>query len=167
MRLGQLGVQLGSFLERGDGLGVVRLQARVLDVAFRAFSAGFDGSAEILARFIGAANVMKGTAKDENHVAFAGATLRVVGAKLAAGQTAAVAIRQHDIALSKDVPQTMDNALSARVLRQVFLGASRDYLVAATDGTTLRVDTAPDNLVVEGAEVWLTLPPERCRALER
>jgi iron(III) transport system ATP-binding protein len=122
---------------------------------------------EFVARFIGAANVIKGTAKDENHVDLAGATLRVVGAKLAAGQTAAVAIRQHDITLSKDPPQGAENALSARVLRQVFLGASRDYLVATRDGTTLRVDTAPGNLVPEGAEVWLTLPPERCRALER
>jgi iron(III) transport system ATP-binding protein len=49
----------------------------------------------------------------------------------------------------------------------VFLGASRDYLVETRDGTTLRVDTAPDNLVPEGTEVWLALPPERCRALER
>ena len=122
---------------------------------------------EFVARFIGAANVIKGTAQDENHVALAGATLRVVGAKLGAGQSAAVAIRQHDIALSKDAPQNTENVLSARVLRQVFLGASRDYLVATNDGTTLRVDTAPDNLVAEGAEVWLTLPPERCRALER
>jgi iron(III) transport system ATP-binding protein len=122
---------------------------------------------EFVARFIGAANVIKGIAKDENHVGFAGTALRVVGAKLAAGQTAAVAIRQHDIALSKDTPQTTENALPARVLRQVFLGASRDYLVETRDGTTLRVDTTPDNLVPEGTEVWLTLPPERCRALER
>jgi iron(III) transport system ATP-binding protein len=122
---------------------------------------------EFVARFIGASNIIKGAAKDENHVAFAGVILRVVGAKLVAGQTAAVAIRQHDITLSKDAPQNAENALPARVLRQVFLGASRDYLVATKDGTTLRVDTAPDNLVGEGAEVWLTLPPERCRALER
>jgi iron(III) transport system ATP-binding protein len=122
---------------------------------------------EFVARFIGAANVIKGTAKDENHVDFAGVTLRVVGAKLAAGQNAAVAIRQHDIALSKDMPPNTENVLSTRVLRQVFLGASRDYLVVTKDGTTLRVDTAPDNLVPEGTEVWLTLPPERCRALER
>jgi iron(III) transport system ATP-binding protein len=122
---------------------------------------------EFVARFIGASNIVKGTAKDENHVAFAGVILRIVGAKFTAGQSAAVAIRQHDIALSKDVPSNAENALPARVLRQVFLGASRDYLVETRDGTTLRVDTAPDNLVAEGTEVWLALPPERCRALER
>jgi iron(III) transport system ATP-binding protein len=47
------------------------------------------------------------------------------------------------------------------------LGATRDYLVAAADGTSLRVVTAPTNLVAEGSEVWLTLPAERCRALAR
>ena len=51
--------------------------------------------------------------------------------------------------------------------RQVFLGASRDYMVETSDGTTLRVVTATENAVAKGAEVWLHLPPERCRALSR
>jgi iron(III) transport system ATP-binding protein len=122
---------------------------------------------EFVARFIGASNVIKGVARDENHVSFAGATLQVVGAKLAAGTTAPVAIRQHDIQLSTRAPSNLQNALKARVTRQVFLGATRDYLVEVADGTTLRVVTAPDNIVAEGAEVWLTLPPDRCRALSR
>ena len=41
---------------------------------------------EFVARFIGASNVIKGTARDANHVSFAGATLQVVGAKLTPGQ---------------------------------------------------------------------------------
>ena len=122
---------------------------------------------EFVARFIGAANVIKGVARDANHVAFAGVTLEVVGTRLAAGDTAAVAIRQHDIVLTAQAPQLLQNVIPARVTRQVFLGATRDYLVEAADGTQLRVVTAPDNLVAEGAEVWLSLPPERCRALAR
>jgi iron(III) transport system ATP-binding protein len=122
---------------------------------------------EFVARFIGAANVIRGTARDENHVAFAGATLRVVGARLSAGEGAAVAIRQHDIQLATRPPQDAQNAISARITRQVFLGASRDYLVETADGTSLRVVTPPTNQVAEGSEVWLTLPPERCRALSR
>jgi iron(III) transport system ATP-binding protein len=122
---------------------------------------------EFVARFIGAANVIRGVARDENHVAFAGATLRVVGAKLSAGANAAVAIRQHDIGLATRPPQDAQNAIPGRVTRQVFLGASRDYLVEAADGTSLRVVTSPANQVAEGSEVWLTLPPERCRALSR
>ena len=34
---------------------------------------------EFVARFIGASNVIKGIARDGNHIAFAGATLQVVG----------------------------------------------------------------------------------------
>lgn len=120
-----------------------------------------------MARFIGASNVIKGTARDENHVSFAGTILQVVGAALKAGDTAPVAIRQHDIELATQAPANPQNALKARVTRQVFLGASRDYLVEVADGTTLRAVTAPDNIVAEGSEVWLTLPPEHCRALSR
>ena len=127
---------------------------------------------EFVARFIGASNVIKGTALDDSHVSFAGATLRVVGAKLTAGQSAVVAIRQHDIQLSTQAPQASENQASqnvvkATVTRQVFLGATRDYLVEISDGTTLRIVTPPANMVAEGAQVWLTLPPERCRALSR
>jgi iron(III) transport system ATP-binding protein len=98
---------------------------------------------------------------------FGGTTLQVVGAKLKRGKTAAVAIRQHDIQLSTQAPQPPQNAVRATVTRQVFLGASRDYMVETADGTTLRVVTATENAVAQGTEVWLTLPPERCRALDR
>jgi iron(III) transport system ATP-binding protein len=122
---------------------------------------------EFVARFIGASNVIKGTARDDNHVAFSGATLRVVGEKLKPGQSSAVAIRQHDIRLSTQMPPTPENAVKATVTRQVFLGASRDYMVETSDGTTMRVVTPTENAVPRGTEVWLTLPPERCRALSR
>ena len=122
---------------------------------------------EFVARFIGASNVIKGTARDENHISFADTTLQVVGAKLTVGQSAPVAIRQHDIQLSTQAPDNPQNALKARVTRQVFLGASRDYLVEMADGTALRIVTAPNNIVAVGSEVWLTLPPDRCRALSR
>jgi iron(III) transport system ATP-binding protein len=122
---------------------------------------------EFVARFIGASNVIKGIARDGNHVAFAGATLQVVGAKLTPGQSAVVAIRQHDIELSMQKPQDAQNAVKATVTRQVFLGASRDYMVETSDGTTLRIVTATENAVARGSEVWLFLPPERCRALSR
>ena len=122
---------------------------------------------EFVARFIGASNVIKGTARDDDHVVFAGTTLQVVGAKLNRGKSAAVAIRQHDIQLSTQAAQPPQNAVRATVTRQVFLGASRDYMVETADGTTLRVVTATENAVPQGTEVWLTLPPERCRALDR
>src|SRR5580765_3262011 len=103
---------------------------------------------EFVARFIGASNVLKGTACDGNHVAFAGTTLRVIGAPLTAGQSAAVAIRQHDIGLSTQAPASPDNAIKAVVTRQVYLGTNRDYMVEVPDGTALRV-TAPTETAVE------------------
>jgi len=122
---------------------------------------------EFVARFIGASNVLKGTARDENHVSYAGSTLRVTGAKLAAGQNASVAIRQHDIQLSTQAPASTENTIKATVMRQVYLGASRDYVVETAGGDSLRVVTPTDAAVDKGREVWLTLPPDRCRALSR
>ena len=122
---------------------------------------------EFVARFIGASNVIKGTARDGNHVSFAGATLQVVGTPLTSGQSAPVAIRQHDIQLSTQTPATALNAIKATVTRQVYLGVARDYMVEVTDGTSLRVTTPTENNVARGTEVWLTLPPDRCRALSR
>jgi iron(III) transport system ATP-binding protein len=122
---------------------------------------------EFVARFIGASNVIRGAARDADHIEFCGANLQVVGAKLAAGQDVAVAVRQHDINLAVHAPQSPQNALQARVKRQVFLGATRDYLVETSDGTQLRVAAMPDIQVAPGTLVWLYLPPQRCRALER
>jgi iron(III) transport system ATP-binding protein len=78
-----------------------------------------------------------------------------------------VAIRQHDIQLSTKPPQAQENAVKAIVTRQVFLGASRDYMVETSDGTSLRVTTPTETAIAKGSEVWLVLPPERCRALAR
>src|SRR5207302_4504329 len=122
---------------------------------------------EFVARFIGASNVIKGIARDANHISFAGATFRVTGATLTAGQNAAVAIRQHDVQLSTQVPASTENAIKATVTRQVYLGASRDYVVETADGTALRVITPTEPAVGKGSEVWVTLPPDRCRALAR
>jgi len=122
---------------------------------------------EFVARFIGSSNVIKGVARDENHIAFSGANLRVVGARLMPNQNAAVAIRQHDIQISTEPPQSPDNAVKAVVARQVFLGATRDYTVETPDGTTLRAIASPQCVIASGSEVWLTLPAERCRALSR
>jgi iron(III) transport system ATP-binding protein len=122
---------------------------------------------EFVARFIGASNVIKGTARDSNHVSLAGATLQVIGAPLTAGQSAAVAIRQHDIGLSTQAPASPDNTIKAVVTRQVYLGAARDYMVEVADGTALRVTTPTETDVSKGSEVWLTMLPDRCRALSR
>jgi iron(III) transport system ATP-binding protein len=121
---------------------------------------------EFVARFIGMSNVVKGKALDGSTVSFSGMPLKVTGGPLRPGQETAVSIRQQHIRLSAKEPETKNgNAVAATVVRQVFLGSSRDYMVEVADGTQLRVVTPAADSVPAGAMVWLHLPPERCRAL--
>jgi iron(III) transport system ATP-binding protein len=120
---------------------------------------------EFVARFIGSSNVFRGKALDGDHISFSGASLRCNGAKLPLGGETSVSIRQHQIALSANRPQAAENVVPATVVRQVFLGDSRDYMVQTSDGTQLRVVTAASENIAPGSSVWLHLPPERCRAL--
>jgi iron(III) transport system ATP-binding protein len=120
---------------------------------------------EFVARFIGSSNVIKGKALDASHLACAGVTLRCSGGTFAVGGEGAVAVRQHAIRLCASKPDSTDNVVAGTVARQVFLGASRDYLVEAADGTQLRVVAPAAENIARGAPVWLHLPPERCRVL--
>jgi iron(III) transport system ATP-binding protein len=120
---------------------------------------------EFVARFIGMSNVVRGKALDGNHISFAGSTLRCIGDTLAAGADAALSVRQHAIKIWPGKPESVENILPATVVRQVFLGSSRDYMVAAADGTQLRVVASPAENMAPGSSVWLHLPPERCRVL--
>ena len=122
---------------------------------------------EFVARFIGMSNVLRGKTLDSSHVSFAGVPLRVTGEPLKAGGETAVSIRQHQIALLAKEPAAKDNMVPANVMRQVFLGSSRDYMVEVADGTQLRIVTSAGDNVAPGAAVWLYLPPDRCRALVR
>jgi iron(III) transport system ATP-binding protein len=120
---------------------------------------------EFVARFIGSSNVVSGKNLDESRISFAGTPLRCAGAKLAAGGTTAVSIRQHAIHLRAAKPQQTENVVPAKVVRQVFLGDSRDYMVEVADGTQLRIITSAGESIPQGSAVWLELPPENCRAL--
>jgi iron(III) transport system ATP-binding protein len=121
---------------------------------------------EFVARFIGAANILKGKALDRDHVMVAGVALGCVGAELVPGSDAAISIRQHEVLLTTVAPVgTSDNMLPGMVTRNVFLGNSRDYMVELADGTQIRAVSAPHASIPQGAKVWLHLPEERCRAL--
>jgi iron(III) transport system ATP-binding protein len=120
---------------------------------------------EFVARFIGASNVLKGKALDDSHIECAGVPLRCSGDKFAPGGDGAAAVRPHVIRLWSKQPDSLENVLPATVVRQVFLGASRDYLVEAADGTQLRVVATAAESIPQGASVWLYLPPDRCRVL--
>jgi iron(III) transport system ATP-binding protein len=120
---------------------------------------------EFVARFIGASNVIKGRGLDGAHVDFAGVALRCVGEPIRAGVETPVSIRPHDIAISADKPAQAENVVPATVTRQVFLGGTRDYMVEVAGGTQLRLVTGAADNIAQGSAVWITLPPERCRAL--
>ena len=118
---------------------------------------------EFVARFLGGSNILHGKAIDETHVEFAGAAIECCGVPLAAGRDAAVSIRQHHIDIGSQ--PAGGNAVQGTVVRNVFLGSTRDYVVEARDGTHLRITAAPEQSFAPGTPVWVTMPRERCRAL--
>ncbi len=120
---------------------------------------------EFVARFIGGSNILRGSAIDEARVSVAGAPLRIAGRPLQAGRPVALSVRQHEITIANEKPQSADNHLPAVVTRQVFLGSVRDYTVALDDKTELRVTAPPGRNIAPGQAVWLHLPAEQCRAL--
>jgi iron(III) transport system ATP-binding protein len=120
---------------------------------------------EFVARFIGSSNILRGRALDESHVEIAGAPLRCVGGRLATGAETAVSVRQHEIRMLAASGDAAENVLPGTVIRNVFLGDSRDYMVGLADGSQLRVVTSPEHSVARGTQVLVHLPPERCRAL--
>ena len=124
---------------------------------------------EFVARFLGGSNILKGTARDGNHMEVAGVTLRGVGASLQAGQAGSLSIRQHEIEMqpARWKAGSDANMLPARVTRNVFLGATRDYIVELADATQVRVTASPDLDLDVGEAVWLRLPQARCRILSR
>jgi iron(III) transport system ATP-binding protein len=120
---------------------------------------------EFVARFIGSSNILRGRSLDGEHVDIAGVALRCEGARLARGEETSISIRQHDIELRTAPAQGGENVVPAKVVRQVYLGSTRDYMVEIPDGTQLRVVTAATQSVAPGTAVWLHLPAARCRAL--
>ncbi|HZP69881.1 MAG TPA: TOBE domain-containing protein, partial [Pseudolabrys sp.] len=88
-----------------------------------------------------------------------------VGQAITAGAPTPVSVRPHDILISTAQPAQAENVLPATVVRQVFLGGSRDYMVEVAGGTQVRIITGAAGNIGQGSTVWLYLPPEKCRAL--
>ncbi|MBV9968653.1 MAG: ABC transporter ATP-binding protein [Xanthobacteraceae bacterium] len=122
---------------------------------------------EFVARFSGASNILRGKALDAGRVSIAGAAVVCNGGALRAGAEVVISIRQHEIGIGGEEPAVRENVIPATVARNVFLGNSRDYAAELGDGTMLRVVTAPEYDIAQGSRVWLRLPADRCRVLER
>jgi iron(III) transport system ATP-binding protein len=99
---------------------------------------------EFVARFVGGTNVLPGAL---------------------AGMSGIFSIRLEDVILSATAPPAATHVSEGTVVRRVFLGSSRDYVVDVA-GEQVRVTTPLHVDVAQGERVWLTFPPERCRALE-
>jgi iron(III) transport system ATP-binding protein len=121
---------------------------------------------EFVARFIGSSNVITARSAGDGRADFAGVALRCIGALPKPGTDALISIRPHDITLSAAAPQG-DNVVPATVVRQVFLGSGRDYMVEAKDGTQLRVLTSAGESLPQGSAVWLQMPSDKCLALAK
>ena len=122
---------------------------------------------EFVARFIGSSNILNGRALDANHIEFGGQTLSTSGRQLTAGQEVAVSIRPHEITIGSAVPAApTTNVVRATVVRQVYLGNSRDYVLQLSNATQLRVVASADQNIAPGTEVSLSLPMTACLALE-
>jgi iron(III) transport system ATP-binding protein len=118
-----------------------------------------------VASFIGGANLLEGRAIGSDTVELADLALRCGQGQTRTGEPAAVSIRFHQVRLSQDRPDLSANTAHATVVRQVYLGSHRDYLVALPGGQQIR-STAPVEFEANpGEPIWVHLPPESCRAL--
>ena len=79
--------------------------------------------------------------------------------------TTSLSVRPHDIRLSAAPISGVENVVPGKVIRQVFLGGHRDYVVETAGGTPLRVVAPAEQNIAPETAVWLHLPPERCHAL--
>ena len=124
---------------------------------------------EFVARFLGGTNIFRGRKIGRDLVDCGGLVLRCGQGEYAAAGETAVSVRTHDIGLEADgagdPAEERPNEAAGRVLRQAYLGAHRDYLVALGGGQQVRVVAPMQVNVPVGGTVRLRFPPERCRAL--
>ena len=119
---------------------------------------------EFVARFIGGTNILRGPHLGNNLVRCGGITLRCGQGTPAASGDTAVSIRPQEILLTERVAEGV-NRVRGTVERQVYLGASRDYLVRLPGDTALRVIAPRELDFAAGREVTVEFPPASCRAL--
>jgi iron(III) transport system ATP-binding protein len=124
---------------------------------------------EFVARFLGGTNIFRGRKIGRDLVDCGDLVLRCGQGEYAAAGKTAVSVRTHDIGFEADgagdPAEERTNEAAGRVLRQAYLGAHRDYLVALGGGQQVRVVAPMQVNVPVGGRVRLRFPPERCRAL--
>jgi iron(III) transport system ATP-binding protein len=122
-------------------------------------------ASRFVASFIGGVNLLEGQGIARDTVDVASLPLRCGQGEARPGGTTAVSIRFHEVRLSRGRPASDGNTAPGTVVRQVYLGSHRDYLVALQGGQQVRATVPVDFDATAGEPVWVHLPPESCRAL--
>ena len=124
---------------------------------------------EFVAQFIGGTNIFKGRRVGDDAVDCGGGlVLRCGSGDFAEDGPTAVSVRHHDVHLAAERPNGQTrNWVAGTVIRQVYLGSHRDYLVGLPGGEMVRAIAPVGVAIPQNQEVWLHCPPERCRALAR
>jgi len=123
-----------------------------------------------VAAFLGKTNLLPGMFHGDGLVEVLGRRLRVhqVPAGLNAESSVYLCIRPHEVGLSTGRDGAMSaSSLRGEVLRAVFLGESREYLLQLEGRETLRAATPPTERYDVGSSVQIALDPARCRILAR
>jgi len=121
-----------------------------------------------VARFIGASNILDCEVQGDR-ATVEGVVLRLAAPGPAAARRSALSIRPHaiEVRAGGDQPAAAEvNVLPGVVRRHIYLGDSRDYLIAL-DGSAiaLRVIVAPTIRHAVGDRVALHIPPAACHLL--
>jgi iron(III) transport system ATP-binding protein len=122
-----------------------------------------------VARFIGASNILDGEIGD-THATVEGVTLQLATGGPTAARRGALSIRPHAITLEPAGARRAGpgevNVVTGVVRRQIYLGDSRDYLIAVDgSGLTLRAIVSPSVRHAVGDRVALHIPASACHVL--
>jgi iron(III) transport system ATP-binding protein len=120
---------------------------------------------EFVARFMGGANILRGRALDAQTVECADLKLVCANHAPQAGADVGVSIRQHVVRIATQRPAETMNWAEGVVVRNVYLGNHRDYLVQLPSGEQIRAVTPTHEAVENGRTVFCHFPPEHCRIL--
>jgi iron(III) transport system ATP-binding protein len=126
---------------------------------------------QFVADFIGSANFLPGTVRDDPDPEGAASVETPYGLfrcnfvqPVRAGQSVLVSARPEDISLSEQAPSNGVNVLAGKIAHRVFLGEVVDYLVDAGDAE-IRVRTKPELDFRVGQAVHVSVPPNKCVGL--
>ena len=122
-----------------------------------------------VAQFIGGTNIFTGKRAGDHAVDCGGGLILTGGSgDFADNGEMSVSVRHHDMHLTSEKPNgNPSNWATGKVLRQVYLGSHRDYLISLSGGETVRAIAPVSVAIPENQQVWLHCPPDRCRALAR